>query len=208
MNVIERFKLVAALSALACTPDAPDLELATRASDSLTVAFTNSAAQRALVSERSSPPVSENTAQACDNPVPSVEVLDFRSGPLTLSLPADFRPIDTARVSSHGIHRWLGTDKSTIVVRSEDAQYHSGWTGLLKSECTVDIAGARAHIDLADASLEVPDYVVRGVLERPGMLSFVFEAHARNIRRQSDLLRALRTLSIDEGAWVVSGSVR
>jgi hypothetical protein len=210
MSAVGRRALAMLLVAQACRPNANDLARAARASDSLTVAFADSASQRAVAAEPRppAPAVSERVAQACDDPATSVELIALQSGWLTLALPADFKPIDTARVASHGIHRWLGADKSTVVVRSDVAAYHSGWTGSLTSECTVDIAGARAHIDLADATLEVPDYVVRAVLERPRMLPFVFEGHARSVSRQSELLRALRSLSIDERAWIRSVSLQ
>ena len=168
------------------------------------MAFADSAAARALAAEPPAPTVTEQMAHACDEPATGVPFLAVRTGALSLTLPADFTPTETARIASHGIQRWLGADKSTIVVRTDGATYHSGWTGSLTSECTVDIAGARAHIDLADATVEVPDYVVRAVLERPRMLPFVFEGHARSVRRQAELLRALRSLSIAEGAWVRS----
>ena len=192
------------LVAQACTSNAQDLARSARVSDSLTTAFADSAAQRALAAGPRAPTVTEHTPQACDEPATSVEFIAVQSGALSLTLPADFTPIDTARVTSDGIHRWLGADKSTVVVRPDGATYHSGWTGSVTSECTVDIAGAHAHIDLADATLEVPDYVVRAVLERPGMLPFVFEGHARSVRRQAELLRALRSLSIADRAWIRS----
>ena len=192
------------LIAQACTPNPRELARAARASDSLTIVFADSAARRALAAEPRAPTVPEHTPHACDEPATSVAFLALWSGALSLTLPADFTPIDTARVASHGIHRWLGADKSTVVVRRDGATYHSGWTGSLTSECTVDIAGARAHIDIADATVDVPDYVVRAVLERPRMLPFVFEGHARSVRRQAELLRALRSLSIAESAWIRS----
>jgi hypothetical protein len=203
MSAVGGRVLALLLIAQACRPNPQDLARAARASDSLTMAFADSAARRAVAAEPRAPTVTEHTAHACDEPATSVAFLALQSGALSLTLPADFTPIDTARVASHGIHRWLGADKSTIVVRPDGATYHSGWTGSLTSECTVDIAGARAHIDLADATVEVPDYVVRAVLERPGMLPFVFEGHARSVRRQTELLHALRSLSIAEGAWIV-----
>jgi hypothetical protein len=192
------------LVAQACTPNPQELARAARASDSLTIAFADVAARRARAAEPRASTGPEHTPHACDEPPTSVELVALQSGAVSLTLPADFTPIDTARVASHGIHRWLGADKSTIVVRPEGATYHSGWTGSLMSECTGDIAGARAHIDLADATVEAPDYVVRAVLERPRMLPFVFEGHARSVRRQAELLRALRSLSIAEGAWIRS----
>jgi hypothetical protein len=198
MSAVGRGVLALILVAQACTPNPRELARAARASDSLTVAFADAAAQRLLAAEPRAPTVTEHMAHACDEPATSVAFLALQSGAVSLTLPADFTPIDTARAASHGIHRWLGADKSTVVVRPDAATYHSGWTGSLTSECTVDIAGARAHIDLADATVEVPDYVVRAVLERPGMLPFVFEGHARSVRRQAELLRALRSLSIGE----------
>ncbi|HEX6049667.1 MAG TPA: hypothetical protein VFZ21_10365 [Gemmatimonadaceae bacterium] len=204
MSAVGGRVLALLLIAQACTPNPQELARAALASDSLTFAFADAAAQRALAAEPSAPAVAEHPPHACDEPAASVELTAVQSGAVSLTLPADFTPIDTARVASHGIHRWLGADKSTIVVRPDAATYHSGWTGSLTSECTVDIAGARAHIDLADATVEVPDYVVRAVLERPRMLPFVFEGHGRSVRHQAELLRALRSLSIAEGAWIRS----
>jgi hypothetical protein len=65
-------------------------------------------------------------------------------------------------------------------------------------------SAARRALAAEPRAPTVPDYVVRAVLERPRMLPFVFEGHARSIRRQAELLRALRSLSIAERAWIRS----
>jgi hypothetical protein len=101
MSAIGRVVVMVSLVAQACKPDTHDLALAARASDSLTVAFANSTAQRALAAEPQVPPVPDDAVQACDDPVTSAAFLELQSGALSLALPADFKPIDTARVTSH-----------------------------------------------------------------------------------------------------------
>jgi hypothetical protein len=201
MRLFLRLALVT-LGVLACGPDKRELALAAKVSDSLTVAFADSVASRVPAPPPPKPLAATDSLRACDDPVGAGELTEVQTGILAMALPKDFIPIDTAR-RNLGVYRWIGRpDYATLVVRSGVAQYHSGWTGLLTSECTIEVAGATAHIDLADAGAQVPDFVVRAVLERPGMYPFVFEAHTRNVRRQGELLHVLRTLSIADSGWV------
>ena len=52
------------------------------------------------------------------------------------------------------------------------------------------------HIDIANASVNIPDRVVHAVLAVPERLPLVVLGHARSLERQAELLRAARSVRI------------
>jgi hypothetical protein len=52
------------------------------------------------------------------------------------------------------------------------------------------------HVDIANASVSVPDRVVHAIVHQPGKLSLVLLGHARSLERQAQLLRVARSVQI------------
>jgi hypothetical protein len=122
---------------------------------------------------------------------------------VTVHLPTDFKLVNEKDIerqiknSGYARFEWVGDDGSTVSVYGENSSsVHSGWTGLVTSECNLDIAGRRAHFDIANASVGRPDRVVHAIIDASPQLSLVFLAHARSIERQKELLRAAHTVNV------------
>ncbi|HJQ19322.1 MAG TPA: hypothetical protein VJ867_03165 [Gemmatimonadaceae bacterium] len=184
--------------------------------EALNVAFRDSvwgsgAQVRQAADDRATVAVAPLTADACAAP--------GRTGPtklqtttlFTVDLPDDFELKNAERAEQdaerfgYATYEFRGGDNSRLTI-SMHRQYddkghptgiHSGWTGLVASECTIPTTDDSVHVDIANASVRGADFVVHGFFYKDlPTRALVFEAHARSPERQEQLLYSLRSLSI------------
>ena len=176
---------------------AEESQLALR--DSLYAGDAAAVAQRAAAKE---PLVGGEQPDACSLGIP--KPTETHSTTLfEIDLPQGFRLTNRDRAerqaqeSGYARYEWRGTDNSTFAVFAGDGGgTHSGWTGLIASECDLESVSGPMHIDVANASVSVPDRVVHAALEVPGQLHLMVLAHARSLERQAELIRAARSVRV------------
>jgi hypothetical protein len=128
---------------------------------------------------------------------------------VTLELPADFkltRNGDVERMKKiygYSRYEWTGSDRSLVIIEAvNNHEAHSGWTGLIESECNLDIGPRPAHLDIANATVEFQDRIVHAHIDLAPRLALMFVAHARSRQRQAQLLSAVHTVRVRSG-WGV-----
>jgi hypothetical protein len=186
----------------------PKTDDATEHVEALNVAFRDSiweggSGARAAEEQRSAPNATPMTADACSDPG-RVSPTQMQTTTLVdVDLPIDFTLTNAAKAeadaerSGYARYIWRGDDNSTVTVYAENSgNRHSGWTGLIATECELTIDGRSTHVDIANASTYGADFVVHGFFDASPSLSLVYIAHARSHQRQEELLHALRTVSI------------
>jgi hypothetical protein len=182
--------------------DTRELALAAAASDSLTEAFADIAAGSAPAPPTRPSLVGGDTLQACVDREPGTGFTLAKTRLFDVALPPDFSPVGSARsdrdAEKYGVARyeWHGSDNSTLVISGGTTERHSGWTGGVSSECDLETAGAAVHVDLANASIRVNDRVIHAVFDMSARPALIFEAHARSVERQAQLLHSLRTVFV------------
>jgi hypothetical protein len=207
--------------------------------DSIRVASVDRARTAAANAE---PLIGGDVIEACSVPSPVGRLETHVTSLVTVALPEDFKLLNRERAearaqrSGYARYEWRGNDNSTLAIYDDSTRIvrrsamdsslnvHSGWTGQLSSECDTDVSGHPVHVDIADASIGVPDRVVhawfdlrteeqrqlaqslviRSRLDAEEAPRFVhglkFVAHARSLDRQRALLRAVRSVEISS-AW-------
>jgi hypothetical protein len=148
-----------------------------------------------------------DSLDACSYPLPAYEVTRHSMELVTIELPADFkltRNGDTEpmkKLYGYSRYEWTAGDRSTVRVDAvNNYDGHTGWTGLVESECNVDIGGRAAHLDVANATVEYEDRIVHAQIDMVPELAVMFLGHARSRRRQAELLNAVHSLRISS-AW-------
>jgi hypothetical protein len=193
------------LACAACRRSRPDtrkLGLAAAASDSLTEAFSDIAAGSAPAPRNRPSLVGGDTLQACLDRDLGTGFTLAKTRLFDVALPPDFAPVGGARserdAEKFGVARyeWRGSDNSTLSISGGTTERHSGWTGGISNECDIETAGAAVHVDLANASIRVNDRVIHAVFDISARPALIFEAHARNVERQAQLLHSLHTVFI------------
>lgn len=194
----------------------PKTDDATEAVEALNVAFRDSvwgagASVRLAAEEAAAPNATPMTADACRNPGRNGPTRLLTTTLLDIDLPDDFTLTNAAKAeaeaerSGYATYIFRGNDGSTVTVTPRPNEFdnkgnlrgvHAGWTGLIASECTVDVDGDSVHVDVANASTYGADFVVHGFFYKLPNASLVYIGHARSHERQEALLHALRTLSI------------
>jgi len=182
---------------------------ATEAVEQLNLAFRDSLAGEAApvrqaaaaVPEQSAPLATPMTAQACNDPGRLSPTQLQTTTLVDVDLPIDFKLTNAAKsevnVERTGYARydWRGDDNSTLTIQPATS-VHSGWTGLIDTECDLNIDGHSVHVDIANASTSGADFVVHGFFQMEAGSPVAFIAHARSHQRQEELLHALRTVAI------------
>jgi len=144
---------------------------------------------------------------ACSSPLQAEQVTRHTTGVFTLELPADFRLTmdgDIERREKHyqyGQYEFTASDGSRVFIDAgNNDEFHTGWTGLISSECEHDIGARWAHLDVANATISTEDRIVHAHIPLSPRLALRFVAHARSRERQSQLLSAVQTLRV-RPAW-------
>ena len=187
--------------------EAREVDASVAASEALMLAFRDSVRgfteeEKARRASAETPLVGADTLDACAYPVPAAGDVRLQTAiGFVLELPADFKLTRdgdkeiAARHDGFGIYEWTGSDRSTVKVEPvNNGTAHSGWTGSISSECDLDIGGHRMHIDVANASVYVPDRIVHAHIDLSPQLAFAFVGHARTLPRQAELLRAVHSI--------------
>jgi hypothetical protein len=148
-----------------------------------------------------------DSLDACSSPLPAEDVTRYTTDLITIELPADFKLTRNGdsepmkKIYGYSRYEWTGSDRSVVTIdQANNDDGHSGWTGLIESECNVDIGPRPAHLDVANATVEFQDRVVHASIDMVPQLALRFVAHARSRRRQAELLSAVHTLRI-RSAW-------
>ena len=148
-----------------------------------------------------------DSLDACSSPLQAEQVTRHTTGVLTIELPADFRMTldgDIVRREKHyqyGQYEFTGSDGSRVFIdAANNDEAHSGWTGLISSECDLDIGARRVHLDVANATISAEDRIVHAHISLSPRLALRFVAHARSRERQAQLLSAVHTLRV-RPAW-------
>ncbi|MFI5312521.1 MAG: hypothetical protein ACHQQ3_14895, partial [Gemmatimonadales bacterium] len=171
-----------ALLAVACRPRQPTPEEQTRAaaaSDSLTLAFGESAADGAR-----KPPSDPATTSAArlDPCLDRVRGDDFALVKMTLvdvHVPPGFAPVGAdkserdAQKTGYARYTWRNADNSVITIYPAAVSgKHDLMAMGIAGECDLSMAGAQVHIDVGVIG---SSEVVRGVFTLPGVMALVFE---------------------------------
>jgi len=184
----------------------PKTDDATESVETLNVAFrdsvwTGGASVRQAAEERSAPNATPMTAQACNDPGRLSPTQLHTTMLVDVDLPIDFKLTNLAKAEAdaertgYARYTWRGDDNSTLTIEAS-SDVHSGWTGLIDSECDLTIDGRAAHVDIANASTYGADFVVHGYFNMESATGLTYIAHARSHARQEQLLHALRTVSV------------
>ena len=184
----------------------PKTDDATEAVEMLNVAFRDSvwdsgAPVRQTAEERSAPNATPMTADACADPGRQSPTQLQTTTLVDVDLPMDFKLTNGARAeadaerSGYALYEWRGDDNSTLTI-AQASDVHSGWTGLIATECELNIDGRPVHVDIANASTYGADFVVHGYFTMEAGSAVGYVAQARSHQRQEELLHALRTVSI------------
>ena len=208
-TLVRRSALALALAACARggAEDPKELDAAVAAAEALALSFADSvrgeAGQARVAAESRAAREKVDTLSACADPVPREPTSRHATSYMTVHLPADFRLLNAeqaermAQPQGYTRYEWKGADNSTVAIYpGSSSSVHSGWTGLLKSECDIQVAGHRAHVDLADNSIGFTNLVVHAIYYDPPRSPMVFLAKARSRARQEELLHALHTVNI------------
>ena len=146
-----------------------------------------------------------DSLDACSSPLPAREVLRHTLDLVTIELPADFKLTRNGdggpeeKIYGYSRYEWTGSDRSRVIIEPvNNHEAHTGWTGLLESECNVDIGPRPAHLDVANASVDYEDRIVHVSIEMVPQLAVSVTAHARSRQRQAELLSAVHSLRIRE----------
>jgi len=144
-----------------------------------------------------------DSLDACSSPLPAQEVTRHTLDLVTIELPADFKLTRNGdggpeeKIYGYSRYEWTGSDRSRVIIEPvNNHEAHTGWTGLLESECNVDIGPRPAHLDVANASVDYEDRIVHASIEMVPQLAVSLTAHARSRQRQAELLSAVHTLRI------------
>jgi hypothetical protein len=150
-----------------------------------------------------------DSLDACSYPLPAQEVTRHTLDLVTIELPADFKLTRNGdgepmkKTYGYSRYEWTGSDHSRVIIEPvNNHEAHSGWTGLLESECNVDIGPRSAHLDVANASVDYEDRIIHAGIDMVPYLAVSFVAHARSRQRQAELLNAVHTLRVRPG-WGV-----
>jgi hypothetical protein len=150
-----------------------------------------------------------DTLDACSSPLPAPQVTRHTTDLVTIELPADFkltRNGDTEpmkKIYGYSIYEWTGSDRSRVIIQPvNNHEPHAGWTGLMESDCNLDIGPRPAHLDIANATVEVEDRIVHVNIDLAPELALMLVAHARSRERQAQLLSAVHSLRV-KPAWGV-----
>jgi hypothetical protein len=144
-----------------------------------------------------------DSLDACSYPLPADQVTRHSMDLVSIELPADFKLTRNGdlepmrKLYGYSIYEWTGSDRSRVIIDAvNNHDEHSGWTGLIESECNLDIGTRPAHLDVANATVEVEDRIVHADIGMAPALAVKFVAHARSRRRQAELLNAVHTLRV------------
>lgn len=148
-----------------------------------------------------------DSLDACSTPIQAHEVTRHTTDVFTIELPADFtltRDGDIDRRKRHyqyGIYEFTGSDGSKVLIdAANNDEGHSGWTGLISSECDLEIGARTVHLDVANATISAQDRIVHAHVPLSPRLALRFVAHARSRERQAQLLSAVHSLRV-RPAW-------
>ena len=150
-----------------------------------------------------------DSLEACSYQLPAEKVTRHTTDVFSLELPADFRltrdgDVNRRKHYGYGRYEFTGSDGSifSIDAANNDAT-HSGWTGLVSSECDTDIGVNKAHLDVANATVYAEDRVVHAHFDLSPRLAMIVVAHARSRARQAQLLAAIHTIQV-RSEWGVA----
>jgi hypothetical protein len=171
--------------------DSAELALAAAASESVTVALADSIAPgRGYTVYQSGNSV--ESLSACEDHVDSRGWQSFGSPVLELELPEGF----TGSGQTNQIASWNGPG-GWIRASTHSTEAHSGWTGLITSECDVFISGSPAHVDLVTTTYGRGVHVLIKVQDAPAI---GIEAQTKTLGGQAELLHAIRNARVS-AAW-------
>jgi len=147
-----------------------------------------------------------DSLDACSTPFPAAEVTRHTNDLFTIELPSDFRMTldgeDERKQRGYGYARyqWTGSDGSTVYIEpANSSETHSGWTGSISSECDLEVGPHKAHVDVANASVELEDRIVHAQFDLRPRLSLSLLVHAKSRQRQSELLSAIHSVRVRNG---------
>ena len=172
--------------------DPAEAALAAAASDSLTVALADSIAPPGprFVTTQAGNPIESITA--CEDHVDSHGWQSFASSIIELELPEGY----TGSSQTRQLARWSGPG-GWLRASTHSGDAHSGWTGLITSECDVFISGSPAHVDLVSTGYGRGVHVLIKGQDAPDI---GIEGQATTIGGQAQLLHAIRTARVSS-AW-------
>jgi hypothetical protein len=169
--------------------DAAELALAAAATDSLTVALADSISPGFVAYQAGA---SLESLSACDDHVDSAGWESVGSGVVDMELPPGF----TGASQTGPIANWNGPG-GWIRASAHSGDAHSGWTGLITSECEVFISGSPTHIDLVTTTYGRGVHALIRLRNGPAI---GIEAQSKSIGGQAQLLHAIRYARVSS-AW-------
>ena len=171
--------------------DPAELKLAAAVSDSLTVALADSLGPSLGYSVRLAGEAIESLT-ACDDRADANGWVSVGSPIVEMQLPPGFQ--SSGQMSQ--MARWTGPT-GWIRASPHTEGPHSGWTGLITSECDVFVSGYPTHIDLLTTTY---GRGVHATIRVQGATPIGIEAMSRTIGGQAQLLHAIRYARVSS-AW-------
>ena len=148
-----------------------------------------------------------DSLDACAVPPPAQQVTWHSTDGFALQLPGDFRMTRDAdeyrkKRNLPGVaYEWTASDGSRVqIVGVRRDEVHIGWTGLLSSECDMDVSSGRLHVDVANNTITTEDRIIHAHFYPRSQPALSFVGHARSRQRQAELLSAVHTLRLKD-AW-------
>ena len=172
--------------------DTAELALAAAASESLTVALTDSIAPaQGLLANQAGAAI--EGLSACSDHVSAAGWQSVGSSLVEMELPPEFV---SAGQTSQSVS-WNGPSGSIRAASYRGDSPHVGIYGTITSECDIFISGAPAHVDLVSSYYGRSVHVIVRPQDAPAM---IIEGQAKTIAGQAQLLHAIRYARVS-AAW-------
>jgi hypothetical protein len=171
--------------------DGAELALAAAASESLTVALSDSLAPSlGFVASQAGTPI--DSVNACEDRVDAHGWETVASSIVEMELPPGFKSSGQISQTAH----WYGPS-GWIKASAHTGDKHIGWTGLITSECDVYVSGAPTHIDVVSAPYGP---AVHALIQPSDAPAIEVEGQAKTVGGQAQLLHAIRYARVST-AW-------
>jgi hypothetical protein len=200
---VRRTLVAFALGAAACRPRRPDAQEAARAaaaSDSLTLAFGDTAAGGAPGARPATVATSFEDLDPCTDRVRGEDFTLRKTTLVDLYVPPGFEPIGADKSERDAVktgyarYTWRSADNAVITIfpAAITGKHEQMGMGIMK-ECDLSTAGAQVHIDLGVIG---SSHVVHGVFMFPASMALVFEGHSQSPERLAQAIHAMRTVFV------------
>jgi hypothetical protein len=181
-------------------PDDKEAARAAAASDSLTLAFGDTAAGGAPGARPATVATSFEDLDPCTDRVRGDDFTLRKTTLVDLYVPPGFEPVGAdesereAVKTGYAQYTWRSADYAVITISpgAVGGRHQQRSMGIVK-ECDLSTAGAQLHVDIGFIGR---GHGVRGVFMFPSSMALIFEGQSQSPERMAQMLHSLRTLFI------------